>query len=379
MYGGFDHLRSLQIPGSSMRLFQNCGVYPSYLLRLNALAPETLGFDERRRIFLEDRYGALHILQPILEGDRTAFFTNADDNILQRQWARENGIRAEASLEDILLAQIEHHQTEVFYNQDPVRYPSAFVRKLPGCVRKTLCWRAAPSGRADFSGYDLLVNNFPAILADWKNKGCRVARFSPAIDPEMSNYGHGERPIDVLFVGGYSRHHLIRAKILERVASLAGTRRVVYGLDTSRFTRLAESPIGIFPPLRKYRRPASFANVAKPPVFGRQLYEIIGKSKIVLNGTIDMAGPDRGNMRCFEAMGCGALLVSDAGNYPEGMRADVTMATYDSADDVLKTISRHLDNWSNSERLAVQGRSEMSEIYTKSSQWAQFVDLVAQA
>ena len=37
-------------------------------------------------------------------------------------------------------------------------------------------------------------------------------------------------------------------------------------------------------------------------MFGRALYELIGSSKIVLNGAIDMAGTDRGNMRCFETM-----------------------------------------------------------------------------
>jgi hypothetical protein len=52
----------------------------------------------------------------------------------------------------------------------------------------------------------------------------------------------------------------------------------------------------------------------------QKLYELIGKSKIVLNGVIDMVGRDRGNMRCFEAMGCGALLLSDEGNYPKGMK-----------------------------------------------------------
>ena len=50
------------------------------------------GFEERRRIFLDDRFGALHFLQPVLDGDPDAFFTNGDDDILQRQWARENGM-----------------------------------------------------------------------------------------------------------------------------------------------------------------------------------------------------------------------------------------------------------------------------------------------
>jgi hypothetical protein len=361
-----------------MRLFQNSGLYPSYLARLDVLASNASGFEERRRIFLEDRFGALHFLQPVLHGDPDAFFTNGDDDILQRQWARENGIRAGTLLEDILLAQIEHHRTEVFYNLDPVRYPGAFVRRLPGCVRKTLCWRAAPSRDADLTAYGVVLGNFPSILDSWRRKGCRAELFFPAVDPVMEEFSHRERPIDILFVGGYSRHHLRRAKILERVASLAHTQHLVYCLDASRLTRLAESPLGRLLPLRKLRRPDAIAKIAQPPVFGRQLYELIGKSKIVLNGAIDMAGSDRGNMRCFEAMGCGALLVSDAGSYPEGMRAGETMETYDSAEHALDIISESLRAWRRSAEIAARGRNRISEIYGKSLQWSRFVGLVAQ-
>ena len=105
--------------GVTMRIFQNSGLYPSYLARLNQLARDTSGFEERRRIFLDDRFGALHFLKPVLEGNAEAFFTNGDDEILQRHWAREHGIQGEPPLEAILLAQIEHHRTEVFYNLDP--------------------------------------------------------------------------------------------------------------------------------------------------------------------------------------------------------------------------------------------------------------------
>ena len=360
-----------------MRLFQNSGLYPSYLRRLNQLASGAHGFDERRRIFLADRFGALHFLKPVLESDSDAFFTNGDDDTLQRQWARENGVRGNSSLEDILLAQIEHHRAEVFYNLDPVRYPSAFVHKLPGCVRKTLCWRAAPSGNANLTAYGAVLGNFPSILESWRQKGCRAELFFPAIDPQMAEYGRGDRPIDVLFVGGYSRHHSARAKTLERVANLADTRQVTYCLDTSRLTSLAESSIGRLLPLRRHRRPDVIKRIAKPPVFGKQLYELIAKSKIVLNGAIDMAGPDRGNMRCFEAMGCGALLVSDAGDYPDGMNAGVTMEAYASVDRASELISMCLDNWPRSAEIAARGRDQVSEIHNKSLQWKRFVDLAA--
>jgi hypothetical protein len=361
-----------------MRLFQNSGLYPSYLSRLNQLAVQARSFEERRRIFLADRFGALHFLKPMLEEDPDAFFTNGDDDILQRNWASENGMPGRPPLEDILLAQIEHHRTEVFYNLDPVRYPSSFVRKLPGCIKKTLCWRAAPSGNADLAAYGAVLGNFPSILESWRSKGCRAELFFPAVDPLMNEYGDDERPIDVLFVGGYSRHHLARAKILEKVASLAGIREVVYCLDSSRLTVLAESRLGRLLPLKKHRRPKAIVEIAKPPIFGRQLYELIGKSKIVLNGAIDMAGKDRGNMRCFEAIGCGALLVSDLGNYPDGMEAGVTMEVYASPGHAEELISNCLENWPRSAAVAARGRSRISRIYSKSSQWSRFVGLVAQ-
>src|SRR3984893_1655413 len=360
-----------------MSLFQNSGLYPSYLRRLNQLASGAHGFDERRRIFLADRFGALHFLKPVLEGDPEAFFTNGDDETLQRHWARENGMPGKPTLESILLAQIEHHRTEVFYNLDPVRYPSSFIAKLPGCVRKTLCWRGAPSGNADLTAYGAVLGNFPSILDSWRSKGCRVELFFPALDPVMAEYGHGDRSIDVLFVGGYSRHHTARAKILEQVASLAGTREVMFCLDSSRLTRLAESAIGNLLPLRRHRRPDGIARIAKPPVFGKQLYELIGKSKIVVNGAIDMAGNDRGNMRCFEAIGCGALLVSDAGNYPDGMKASATMEAYASPEHAAELISTCLKNWSGSAEVAARGRNRISEIYSKSLQLEHFIDLVA--
>ena len=360
-----------------MRLFQNSGLYPSYLAHLNRLACEATSFSERRRVFLDDRFGALHFLKPVLEGDSDAFFTNGDDETLQRHWARENGMPGKPSLESILLAQIEHHRTEVFYNLDPVRYPSAFVRKLPGCVKKTLCWRAAPSGNANFTAYDAVLANFPSMLDIWRSKGCRAEMFFPAIDPLMEEYGHGDRPIDVLFVGGYSRHHSTRAKVLESVANLAGTRNVVFCLDASRLTRLAESPLGRLLPLKKHRRAKAIAKIAKPPIFGRQLYDLIGKSKIVLNGSIDMAGDDRGNMRCFEAMGCGGLLLSDAGNFPEGMHEGKTMLAYNSVDHALGMISECLHNWPHSAEIAARGRTRISEIYSKSLQLKHFIDLVA--
>lgn len=360
-----------------MRLFQNSGLYPSYRARFDGFAGSALDFDSRRRAFLDDRFGALHFLDPVLRAETDAFFTNGDDEVLQQQWARENGLSGLSSPEDILLAQIEQHRAEVFYNLDPVRFPSAFVRRLPGCVRKSVCWRAAPSGDADLTAYHAVLGNFPSILQSWRDRGCRAEMFFPAIDPVMGEYLGGDRPIDLLFVGGYSRHHSVRARTLANLADLASRYDVVFCLDSSRATRLAESTLGRWLPLARYRRPQAVAAVARPPIFGRQLYEFIGKAKIVVNGAIDMAGNDRGNMRCFEAMGCGALLLSDAGNYPEGMEPGRTMETYESPEQAAVIAPELLQRWPEPAEKAARGTREVSRIYSKALQWSRFVDIVA--
>ncbi len=128
-----------------MRLFQNSGLYPAYIPRLRELSAGAESFASQLGIFLDDRFGACHFLKPVLDRHSDAFFTNGDDEQLQRQWAREHGMPAQSTLAAILLAQIEEHRTEVFYNLDPVRYPSEFIRTLPGCVKKSIAWRAAPS------------------------------------------------------------------------------------------------------------------------------------------------------------------------------------------------------------------------------------------
>jgi hypothetical protein len=361
-----------------MRILQNFGLYRSYIPRLRQLSQGVTTFSALRQAFLRDRFAAVHILEPVLRDADSTFLTNGDDEVLQRAWASEMGMATTCTLEEILLAQLEAHRAAVFYNMDPLRYGNEFVRKLPGCVKHSITWRAAPSGNIDLSAYNLVVSNFPAILQDFAQHGCRTAYFFPGHDPAMDEYAHNtERPVDVLFAGSYSRHHLRRARLLEAVARLAGTCRVEMHLDESRATRLAESTLGRLLPLSRYRRPEAIRKVAQPPVFGRTLYEALSHSKIVVNGAIDMAGAERGNMRCWEAMGLGSLMLSDSGVYPAGMVAGESFITYESDADVPELIRRALDEWERHRDIARRGYAVVSEVYSKQAQMKAFEAMVA--
>lgn len=360
-----------------MILFQNFGLYPTYRRRLSALTESCRNFADHKTAFLSDRFGASHLLYPVIENDPQAFFTNGDDVRMQALWASENGLSKKTPPEQILLNQIEAHRTEVFYNLDPVRYPSDFIRKLPGCVKTSIAWRAAPSGSADLSAYDLVISNFPSILKTYESKGWKTKYFTPSYDPTLNVFANNkDRPIDVIFSGGYSRHHRKRAKVLEAVAHKCANLNIHFLLDQSRATRFAESPLGWLLPLGKHRRPKAIRSVSEPAAFGVDLYANLSRSKIVLNGAIDMAGDDRGNMRCFEALGSGALLLSDAGKYPEGFVDRETMLTYRTEEEVVDKIQQIMLDSDQREKISASGHKMISTLYSKEKQWERFLELV---
>jgi Glycosyl transferases group 1 len=361
-----------------VRLFQNCRYYRSLRPKFRKLAKAYPGFVGRIRAYLDFRQAGVHVLLPVDQKADWAFFTYGDDLELQRLWANEQGLPARTSRNDILKAQIEQHRADVIYNMDTVGWKSEFIRALPGCVKHVIAWHASPFGDVIFSDYDLVVCNFPSILKALREQGCRTDYFFPAHDPALDPYAaQQDRPVDVLFVGGYSQLHGQRAAVLEAVAKIASRYNIVFHLDRSRLCQLAESSLGYVLPLAKHRRPWAIRAIAEEPIFGRDYYKALSAAKIVLNGAIDMAGSDRGNMRCFEALGAASLLLSDEGNYPEGMTDGGTIAIYRSAGDAVEQIKAFLDAPERLLDVARRGHDMVSTRYSKQVQWKRFEALVA--
>jgi hypothetical protein len=359
-----------------MRLFQCTTLYPSYLGRLNQLAATAQTFQERQSIFLADRHGAPHFLSPILAGEENAFQANINDPIHQAMWAAEKGMPASSDPIDILLAQIEHHRAEVFYSMDPVALPNAFLRRLPSCVRRTIAWRAAPTKSAVFNHYDLIISNFPKILATYRSAGCRVALFYPAHDPVMDSYAANEdRPVDIVFVGSFSRHHSTRAKLLKTIAALRGEFNISMYLESSRFTKIVDAPPWSWIPMLPGKTPPVIRATAKQPIFGLDLYKALSSAKIVLNGAIDMSGTERGNIRCFESMGCGCTMLTDRGQYPEGMNDDETMVTYADTSDAVTQARYLLTKDAQSRQIGRQAHRVVALRYSKQRQFQDFCKL----
>jgi hypothetical protein len=360
-----------------MRVFQVSGTRPWYRARLDQLTADKKSFAELLAEFHNDGFDAVHTLAPVLASEEYAFFTHADNVRFQRAWARENGLSANTDLEGILLAQVEAHRTEVFYCMSAPEMDRKFISRLPGSVTARICFNASPSVYQDMSAC-LVVCNVPHRIECFRRQGLRSAYFAPCHAPIQDEYARNDdRDVDVLFAGTYSRHHKIRSRYLDAVAGLQKRFNVVFALQQSRLNRVAESPLGWVGPLRKYSRPSAVRKITQGPVFGRAYYALLARSKIVLNGAPDISGNDRGNMRCWEALGSRSLMVSDTGNYPEGMVDGKTIRTFGTAEEAVSVIGHALAHPDERQQIANAGYDMVRTRYSKARQWADFQKLVA--
>lgn len=356
-----------------MHVFQNSGITRLFKDFLYLTTKPDHSYAAQLKHFMDTGYQAVHILHPDSESKLT--FTNGDDERLQRAWARENGLSGREGLEEILLAQIESSGADVFYNLDPVRFDDRFLKRLPGNVRSSVYWRAAPSSHDRFSAYDALVCNFPRLINHRLKQGRYAGWLAPAVSSQMSRFSRplDARSIDVCFVGGYSQHHQNRANMVHELAALKGDFAVSIHLAVSRKVKIATALSRVPFSRLSLALPRKLENAAEGPIFGNELHSLIGKSKVVVNGAVDMIGDERGNMRCFEATGCGALLLSDNGSYPPGFVNGETMVTYSSQDSIAKLLTRLLRQWNEkSAEIAESGSAMVHSHYSKKSQWGQF-------
>jgi hypothetical protein len=363
-----------------MRLLQMMGFGKLYLgnfARRFPTAPKT-SFIERRGKLLDDRYGAAHILNPVYLGDPDCFFTACDDPALQQAWAHEHGV-VDADPTRILLAQIEEHRAEIIYNTDPISFPSSFVRKLPGCVKKAIAWRAAPSSTVDLGAYDAVLSNFETLSAAWRARGWRAARFFPSYDPATASYSNNtDRAKDLVFVGSYARStgHGERLSFLNSIAGTSERHTVDIRLQYRKLGRLADKAPWRWVPVIN-RLPTNLRKVAGVPVFGRDMYKLLSQAKIVTNPATDIAGEERGNMRCWEALGCGSCMMASTGSYPEGFIPGVNFETYTDDKDLIKKIDSLLKDEPRRLSMAKKGAEMVAQVWSKERQWRDFTELVA--
>ena len=370
-----------------MRLFQCIHRYPPHIPAFeerNKIREKDYTFDQIVQLLLKDGYASTYILNPeyIPESDHQLFFTIWDYAYLQELWASENGLKTK-DLEQIKLAQIEAFQPDVFYNHSP-RYDNNFVDKLPkdsGLLK--ICWDAVVTTYPPLhKKYDARLTLFQPFVDYWKSRGL----FSTLLPGSYLNFfddkDNKERPIDLLFYGQYiDQFYIHRNNRIQQLLKWLQNRpyqanihlqyaeRLEPYVDRKiirRFTRFKKSP----PPLIRNR--------SLPSIYGEELYQTIARSKLVINWFGDYNGLYRDNMRNYEAISGGALLISEDGIYPEGLVPEEDFLTFKDTEELFTQIDNALTLPDQGSSMASKAKEKLKTRYSKSVQWRRFQEVINQ-
>ena len=148
-----------------------------------------------------------------------------------------------------------------------------------------------------------------------------------------------DQPIDVLFVGSCD---LRRIFLLEAIRD----RVMVRGNRWQRNMPLISAPLR--------------ARIDDKPVWGKELHQLLGQTKVVLNITrTDFFGAETGiNLRIFEALAAGCFLLTDhCDEIAELFKVGEEIETFRSSEELADKVAYYLANSDERQMIARNGRS----------------------
>lgn len=252
---------------------------------------------------------------------------NARD--LQGMWARENGFGESASLQAIALQQIAEFKPDVVFMQDLSFFSPADLEMLRSrYVLAGQCSCPMPSLKK-VEKFHILFTSFPHFVPKFREVGVKPVYLPLAFDPVvLDRTQECDRDLDVVFVGGVGApsHWKAGMEVLEAVArEIPSFAWWGYGCESLPRDSALRS---------KYRGQS----------FGLAMYQVLRRSKVVLNRHGEVAQGWANNMRLFEATGCGACVLTEDAPNLGALFPFSGPATYASPEDAVAKIKLLLSN-----------------------------------
>jgi len=362
-----------------LRVFVLDTYYPAFLAAHYRRHPELAvrGYDEQLAALMDQCFGTSDAYSRNLrELGHEAIEVVANCEALQLRWAHEQGysrpalrrlgaalpgragfLARRALLRRIALEQIDAYDPQVVYLQDLWFLQNRDLdtlrkagRLVAGQISSVL------PGEPMLRRFGLLLTSFPHFLERFHALGLDGEYLKIAFDANvlqrLRNLGVDADPAAVrehavAFVGGLGRKAWgAGTRVLERVVEEVGLEVWGYGADALPRT----SPIW---------------STYHGEAWGLEMYEVLARSRLVLNRHGEIAEGYANNMRLYEATGVGALLLTEAGrNLSELFEPGREVVAYESEDDLVEQLRHYLDHDDERLRIAAAGQARTLREHT---------------
>lgn len=353
-----------------MKIYQSIHKYPPHIpafeLRHGITDDTTISFSELQQLIISDGYASVYRLQPPANNiNDEVFFTIWNYDRLQRLWAKEQGLTDDCTMNEIRVAQVKWFKPDVIYDFSG-RYRPDFIAKLKEDGVKAIyaLWNGVIEQNevpAPIPGYDVYVSLHRPYIDYWNSIGAKSFELQPSIPTEWcENSESSVRDIDILMYGQSNKEFFKgRDEIIKKILELKSKYNVSIKLQMDDESECF------------FREQTS---LIESPVYGNELYSSIKNSKIVINKCTDNNLSYKSNMRVFETIGNGALLLTEKGDYPEGLESGKDFLSYSSTEKLLDLIDTILDDWQRWSVFAESAKDRLVSNFSKEKQWDIFTE-----
>jgi hypothetical protein len=338
-----------------MKIVLLASYYKSYLDNFEQNhSLDELDYQQHREKLLDDYFGAfVSYRNYFCERGHDCELLIDNDFSLQQKWLNEHHINMTATpktKQKVVMKQLELLEPDVLFVGSMFEYYGDFLRQVQSQITSNIfTWIACPfPANLDFQPVKCVLTSVPEFLS---GLSVPVEKLAAAFDAEIvKKMGDVKKSIDVSFAGSLSFNHRYRKRTLEALCA-------------------EQIPLSIFGDVAKRRffswwGKEPLRGMAKPAVWGLDMYRTLAASRITLNLHIDVARNANfvGNMRMYEATGCGAMLLTD---YQDGIESlfvpDKEIVTFRTIDELKEKVTYYLKHEEECRRIAEAGQKACLE------------------
>lgn len=331
------------------KFFGTADFYSSNLIKLGYQAKDVIANNEilqkqwaKERRVRFNNFSGFRLLQHIpflsnLIQRRPQFYFQIKDFIYEKSYTYQ-----------ILMAQIKEYRPDVLYVFDLGFLSSSFLQESKKYVKMTIGQIASSLPPENYlRSYDLITTSFPHYMKKFRKMGINSEYLKHAFEPKVVEIiGPQQKKYQCTFVGGITSRHAKTTTLLEELAQKVDIDFWGYGKETLNKSSLI---------LLKHHG----------AIWGKEMYEIFGQSKITVNRHIDLAENCASNLRLYEATGAGTMLITEMrDNLGEIFEIGKEVETYNSLEELIEKIKYYSEHDEEREKIAKAGQERTLKDHT---------------
>ena len=253
---------------------------------------------------------------------------------LQEAWARENSFDGER--EEIWIEQIRRYKPDVVYSQGIWLINKDTKPLIEDSCRLFAGQMAFHTASFKNDNYDVVFTSIVPFVDRFRAEGVNAHYVPLGFEPRvLEKIKPQERTRPFTFIGGMIANHGRRKDLITALV--------------------------------KHTDIELFVNNK----WGLSMFETMSQSYMTVNCQIDVGQGSVGNMRLYEATGCGALLLTDDGINMPTMFEDDEVLKYNSIDEAVELANYYLEHREEGEIIAAKGQKRTLADHTYEQRMAE--------